>query len=71
MGKLRVLIVGDGGIVDIQEFEDPRVRYIEDFNQLNKSTQFTAVLPLTVDARPAGGRGCSSCRPKRRCGLSH
>ncbi len=71
MSKLRVLIVSEGNIVDIQELEDPRIRYVEDFNQLNKTTQFTAVLPVSVGPQPAARNPSSQCRPRRRCGLPH
>ncbi len=44
MKHLRVLIMCDGKVVDIHDLEDPRLRYIADFNQLNGSTPYEAVL---------------------------
>lgn len=69
MGKLRVFIVSEGHIVDIQEFEDPRLRFIEDFNQLNKETPFKAVLQPYVGNRSPARRhvNCTAaehCRSK-------
>jgi hypothetical protein len=70
--KLRVLIMSEGRVVDIQELDDPRLRYIDDFNQLNKSTSFTAVLQ-PFEANLAGHRSHRlhprkrPCRPQRHC----
>ena len=71
MGKLRVMIVSEGRVVDIQEFDDPRLRYIEDFNQLNRSTPFVAVLPLGAETHSKPERGDRTCRPEERCRCSH
>jgi hypothetical protein len=63
--KLRVLIVGEGRVVDVKEFDDPRYAYVADFNRLNKTTPFVAVFPpeKMVRARVGSRR----CRPANRC----
>ena len=48
MKHLRVLILCDGKVVDIHDLEDPRLRYIVDFNQLNSTTPYEAVLEETA-----------------------
>jgi hypothetical protein len=67
MKRLRVLIVENGQVVDVHELEDPRVRYIAEFNQLNQSTQFTAVAVDDSDAVHKCPATHLACRPKMRC----
>lgn len=67
MESLQVLIVSDGAIVDVQEFDDPRVRFVEDFNRLNHSTQFTAVLQPMIVAEAEPVRCGNRCQPRCRC----
>lgn len=43
MQKTRVLILCKGAIVDSFEFDDPRTRFIDEFNSLNRDTPFVAV----------------------------
>jgi hypothetical protein len=70
MATLRVWIVREGVVVDVEEFEDPRAKYVEEFNRLNQETPFRAVLAsLPPSDRQTSVR--SSCRPKRNCRESH
>jgi hypothetical protein len=70
VGKLRVLIVSEGRVVDVEEFEDPRLGYVSEFNQLNRSTSFVAILPDYGEAARPNRRQRRECRPERHCGSS-
>ncbi len=72
MYKLRVLIVSEGQVIDVQDFDDPRAAFVSDFNRLNRTTPYRAVLDGDVtifelpEARPL--RMQVGCRPgTRRC----
>ena len=67
MEKLRVLIVSDGTVVDVQEFEDPRIRFVEDFNQLNQATPFVAMLQRSTEPVIEVSRTGPRCHAQRHC----
>ena len=70
VGKLRVLIVSEGRVIDVEEFEDPRLRYVSEFNQLNRSTSYMAILSDSGEVARPKRRERRDCRPERHCGSS-
>ena len=67
MKSLRVLILFEGRVIDLYDFDDPRQRFIFEFNQLNEPTPYHAILEELPEIVSLKQRH-PPCDPPRRCG---
>ncbi len=65
MRQLQILILRKGEVVQVESFEDPRIDFIREFNELNDDNDYSAV--LAEELLPQWRMDGSTCQAHRRC----
>lgn len=66
MTSLRVLIMQQDQVIDVQSFDDPRQEFVDEFNRLNQDTSYWAVIEEA--ANPSTMKNVRiACTDRRTC----